>query len=460
MVLLVGRLFGVPAPRFDPTPPPVTAPAEGAVAGTPGTIGDDGGEGQGETGRSGRAGAPGRPGPAVTEPGAGAAGELQGIQAWLAARQPDWLRTLEELVRLESPSDDPEAVARCADRAATAFVELAGLTDAPGPGVTAPARRLRAGSGDRGVLLLCHVDTVWDRGSFAPMLGRDGDRLLGPGVFDMKGGVVVACAALAALRARSGADGPATVLLTGDEEVGSQGSRDLIEAAARDHDAVLVLEPPVGRAVKVGRKAVGEFRLTVSGRAAHAGIEPERGVNAVVELAAQVPRVAALADPGAGTTVTVGVVRGGTRSNVVPALATAEIDVRVRTAGEGERVSSALRGLRPLHPEARLEVTGGINRPPLERTATAHLFARAAQVAAALGWPPLEGAEVGGGSDGNLTGALGVPTLDGLGIVGGNAHAQGEWILPAELPARAALVAGLILDCWRNPPARPGTSGG
>ena len=453
MVLLIGRIFGTPPPHLDPVPPAVTAPA----AAVPGTIAVDGGGGSVQAGRRVGLDADRPPARPVTAAGAVPPAELLALQRWLEERQATWLATLEELVRLESPSDDPEAVAGCADRAAAAFADHAGLADRPDDTVAAPSRRLGTGAGPGGVLLLCHLDTVWDRGSFLPVFARAGDRILGPGVFDMKGGVVVA---VAALRAAGGLEGAVSVLLTGDEEVGSHGSRAAIEAAALAHDAVLVLEPPLGGAVKVARKGVGQYQLTVVGRAAHAGIEPERGVNAILELADQLPRVAALADPAAGTTVTIGVVRGGTRSNVVPAQATAEIDIRVRTAAEADRVAGGLRGLRPGLPGARLEVTGALNRPPLERSATAALFGRAGRVAEALGWPALAGAEVGGGSDGNFTAALGVPTLDGLGIVGGNAHAAGEWIVPAELPGRAALLAGLLLSCWREPGATaPGADG-
>jgi len=451
-VLLVGQIFGVPVPRYDPTPPAVTAPAAGTgPPGPPGTIPPDGGGAPTATGTVGADALVGWTVRPVTASRGATRDELQAIEAWVTERQAQWLMLLEELVRLESPSDDPQAVGRCADRAAVAFYDWAGCADRPGPDLTPPCRRLQSGRAG-GVLLLGHLDTVWDRGSFSPLFERAGDRIVGPGVFDMKGGVVVACAALAALRALGCAEGGATVLLTGDEEVGSHRSRDLIEAAARAHQAVLVLEPPVGQAVKTARKAVGQFSVTVTGRAAHAGIEPERGVNAIVELAAQIPQIASLGDPDVGTTVTVGVVRGGTRANVVPARASADVDMRVRTVREAERVEAGLRALRPVHPEARLEVSGELNRPPLPPRATADLFSRAREVAASLGWTSLEGAEVGGGSDGNFTAALGVPTLDGLGLVGGNAHAAGEWVVPSELPRRAALLAGVVLGCWRVAP--------
>jgi glutamate carboxypeptidase len=260
----------------------------------------------------------------------------------------------------------------------------------------------------------------------------------------MKGGVVIAVAALAAMRELGLGSLPVTLLCTGDEEVGSRASRQLIEEEARRSEAVLVLEPPAAGAVKVARKGVGDYCLRVKGRAAHAGLEPERGINSVVELAALVGRVAAAARPELGTTVTPTVFHGGLRTNVVPAEAELRIDVRFSTSLEAQRVDAELRTLTPSHPEARLELLGGANRPPLEAEASVELFKLARTVAAGLGWPELRGATVGGGSDGNFTAAIGIPTLDGMGIVGGNAHAAGEWADPASIPARAALLAGCI----------------
>jgi glutamate carboxypeptidase len=260
----------------------------------------------------------------------------------------------------------------------------------------------------------------------------------------MKGGVLIAVAALAAMRELGLGSLPVTLLCTGDEEVGSRASRQLIEAEARRSEAVLVLEPPVAGAVKVARKGVGEYHLRMKGRAAHAGLEPELGVNSVVELAALVGRVAAAARPELGTTVTPTVFNGGLRTNVVPAAAELRVDVRFSTSLEAQRVDAELRALVPSHPEAVLELLGGANRPPLESEASASLFKLAQTVAEGLGWAELRGATVGGGSDGNFTAALGIPTLDGMGIVGGNAHAAGEWAEPASIPARAALLAGCI----------------
>ncbi len=410
MVLLLGRLFGTPPPPAEPVPPPVVTPDV----------------------RPGRG--PGPVGAAVSGPDPGT-----GAERWLAA--------LERLVREESPSDDPQAVARCCGLVAELLAAEVpgGVTEIlPGAAGRGPHLRWRRGSGGPAVLLLGHLDTVWGHGAFQPLFERREGRVSGPGVFDMKGGVVIALGALAARHAAGWPSGRVTLLLTSDEEVGSETSRALIEAEARAHQAVLVLEPALGSSVKVGRKGVGEFRLTVTGRAAHAGLEPERGVNAVEEVAAQIPRISALADPASGTTVTPAVLQAGTRTNVVPAQATLDIDVRVRTTAEAERVTAGLAALAPVNARAGLTVTGGLNRPPMEAEQAAPLFAVAAAVAAGLGGPPLTGVEVGGGSDGNFTAALGIPTLDGLGAVGGNAHADGEWLDATRLPERIALLGGCL----------------
>jgi glutamate carboxypeptidase len=296
------------------------------------------------------------------------------------------------------------------------------------------------------VLVLGHVDTVHPVGTLAerPFRVADG-RAWGPGTFDMKAGVAVVLEALAALRA----DGrrprrPVELLLTCDEEVGSGTSRALIEERARGAAAVLVPEPPLaGGAAKTARKGVATYQLRITGRAAHAGLEPERGISAITELAHLVLALQALADAGAGTTVAVTVVEGGTRSNVVAAEAVAAVDVRFERLAEFRRVDAAIHGLRPVT-AAAVEVMRGDERPPLERTAgVAELYARARAVAAELGWELGEGA-AGGGSDGNFTGALGVPTLDGLGVQGDGAHAVHEHVLVADLPRRVAFLRRLL----------------
>jgi len=239
-----------------------------------------------------------------------------------------------------------------------------------------------------------------------------------------------------------------SLLLTGDEEVGSAASKNLIESEARKCSAVLVLEPPVLGALKIARKGVAGYRLTVRGRAAHAGLDPEQGVNSVVGIAPLVAQVAALARPEVGTTVSPTRLRGGNRVNVIPAEATLEIDIRYATSAEAARVDLALRQLQTDLAGATLEVSGGTNRPPFEASSSARLFEIARGVASQLEWAELAGTSVGGGSDGNFTAALGVPTLDGLGIVGGNAHAAGEWAELETLPDRAALLAGCVARIW------------
>ena len=297
------------------------------------------------------------------------------------------------------------------------------------------------GPGEPRVLLVGHHDTVHPIGSLAarPFRVADG-RVTGPGVFDMKGGIVLGVHAVAALADPSGVE----LLFTADEEVGSGASRALIEERAAACGAVLVLEPAADGAIKIGRKGTGGFEVVVHGRAAHAGLEPEKGVNALVEAAHQVLAIAALARPELGTTVTPTVASAGTTDNVVPAEARVRVDVRVTELAEAKRLEAAMAALRPVDPDARLEVHGGLNRPPLQESATAELFALARQVAADLGLDEPVGVSVGGGSDGNFTGALGIPTLDGLGVTGGGAHADHEWADTTTMIDRTRLLAGLI----------------
>ena len=378
--------------------------------------------------------------------------DLPSLRTDLKQRQDGWLEPLEELVRCESPSGDPDRLLACAQISERWFRSEAGISETELTSeATVPALTMRArGSGGPSVLLLGHLDTVWDIGSFQPLFSISEGRVEGPGVFDMKGGVVVALAALAALHQSDQKVGDLTILLTGDEEVGSSASLDLIRDEARQHSAVLVLEPPQGRSVKIARKGIGGYRVTVHGRAAHAGLDPERGVNSLVAMAPLVAEVAALARPEVGTTVAPTVLRAGTRTNVVPAQAVLDVDVRFATAAEAERVDQGMRQLSVGVPGARLDVEGGANRPPFEPSSSSRLFALAQAVAAELGWQGLEGASVGGGSDGNFTAALGVPTLDGMGIVGGNAHAQGEWAQIDSIPDRAALLAGCLAAVWEG----------
>lgn len=361
---------------------------------------------------------------------------------------------IEALVRCESPSEDLAAVARSADAVAAVGTRL--LDAAPERIVFDGWTHLRwrfgsAAAGDPAprVLLLGHHDTVWPVGSLVthPFGVHDGV-LRGPGCFDMKAGVVMAFHAVAALPADERAG--ITILVTGDEEIGSPSSRALIENEARGCVAALVLEAAgPGGALKTERKGVSRYDVLVTGRAAHAGLEPERGVNATIEVAHQVHAVAALADPARGTTVTPTRLDAGTTINTVPAAAGFGVDVRVRDEAEQDRVHAALQELRPVLPGADVEVVGGPNRPPLTSTATRALFDRAAAIAAGLGLDPLTALAVGGASDGNYTAGVGTPTLDGLGAVGGGAHADDEHVVVAELGRRTALLTALLTDLLR-----------
>jgi len=351
---------------------------------------------------------------------------------------------LAALVGCESGSTDLAALETCA-----------GLVDDVGAGwVGRSAERhmvegrthLRWRFGATRVLLLGHYDTVWPTGTLAGWpFAVDGDRATGPGIFDMKAGIIQL---FAALGDRDDLDG-VSVLLTADEELGSPSSRSLIEDTARDAEAALVLEPSAGGALKLARKGVSLYTVRTLGRAAHAGLEPERGVNAGLELAHQLIAIAGLGRAEVGTTVTPTVLAGGTTSNTVPAAATVAVDVRATSEGEQQRVDSALRALAPVLTGAGVEVSGGPNRPPLEANASSALFALAGEVAHALGMGPLEGVAVGGGSDGNFTAGLGVPTLDGLGAVGDHAHAEGEWVSVDAMVARSALVGELVARLLR-----------
>ncbi len=353
------------------------------------------------------------------------------------------LEALERLVSAESPSLDKPLCDRCADQVAQLFVER------PGGRVIRHRREqagdhleIRRGDGADPILLLLHYDTVWPQGTLARLAFRvDGDRVSGPGTYDMKAGIVEAAFALERARPRR----PVVVLATSDEEIGSQSSRELIEGLGRQAASVLVLEPAsTGGAIKTARKGVADFTLRVDGRAAHAGVEPEKGVNAIEELARQVLRVRSLADPARGTTVNVGVISGGTRPNVVAAHALAQIDVRIASAPEGERIVGAIRGLQPELAGARLHIEGGMDRPPMERTeGVARLAATAKSLARELGFD-LPESSTGGASDGNFTAALGIPTLDGLGPDGGGAHADSEHLLIGSWLQRTALLTRLL----------------
>ncbi len=359
--------------------------------------------------------------------------------------QAEMLAALRTLVEIESPSSDPAALAACAAEVAALGERLLGAAPEWVEAGGHPHLRWKWGAASQGrVLLLCHLDTVWPLGTLEgwPFTVSDGVAS-GPGAFDMKAGLVQGLFALAGLGA-DGRDG-VTLLVTSDEEIGSATSRALIEAEAAEAAAVLVLEPSAGAggALKTVRKGVATYQVDVQGRAAHAGLEPERGVNAMVELAHQALAVSGIGDPAQGTTVTPTVASAGTTDNTVPAAALLRVDTRAATPEEQARVDRELRALAPVVAGATVVVRRETMRPPLPASASTELFALAQRLAGQLGLGPLEQAMVGGGSDGNLTAGIGVPTLDGLGAVGGGAHALGEHVVVAAMPQRAALVAAL-----------------
>jgi glutamate carboxypeptidase len=366
-------------------------------------------------------------------------------------REHDWLiEFIRRLVAHESPSTDRPALDRCASYLAARLTEAGASVERLAGGTTADHVVAEwAGAGPR-VLLIGHYDTVWPVGQAARMPVREeGGKLFGPGVLDMKAGVAIGvlAARVVAGAASAGAARPhVRMIVTSDEEVGSTTSRQAIERLARDSQAVLVLEPALpGGAVKTARKGVGEFEITAHGVSSHAGANPGAGASAVHELARVIGAVEALNDPERGLSLNVGVVEGGTRSNVVAEHARAVVDVRVANMADATAVVAALEALRPRDSRVTLHVRGAVNRPPMERTAgVARLYELAREVARGMGRELGEGA-TGGASDGNFTAALGVPTLDGLGAVGDGPHALHEHVVVKELAPRAALVAGLLM---------------
>ena len=375
----------------------------------------------------------------------------EALLAHCQAHADEMLSEIGDLVQHESPSGDKSALDALARRLADRFSAIGGeVTVLPQDTAGDHVRVVFPGEGDpdaRPTLVLCHFDTVWPVGTLAGMPFRVEDgRAYGPGIFDMKSSIVIVEHAIRAARAAGLAlPRPLTLLLTSDEEVGSRTSRASIEAEAQTSAHVLVLEAPLpGGNLKTARKGVGRYTIAVEGRAAHAGVEPDKGVSAVRELAHQILAAHDLARPDLGTTINVGVIHGGTAANVVPAQAVAAVDVRVSRMDEAARVDESFQSLRPVLPGARVTVTGGLNRPPMERTAAvADLYERTRVIGQGLGLDLGEGS-TGGGSDGNFTAALGVPTLDGLGTLGGGAHADNEHILVAALPTRTALLAALL----------------
>jgi len=362
---------------------------------------------------------------------------------------PEARSLLKQLVTLESPSTDKSAVDRCSAFVETAFRDLGLDTrrvpiEFAGDHLIADWHSRGAGTGQ--ILVLMHLDTVWPLGTLERMpIRKDEGRLYGPGTYDMKASVAIAWLAIRALLDLDRTPFRSIHLLfTSDEETGSESSVDLIQTEAKQSDLVLVMEPalPNGE-LKTARKGVGAFNLTAHGRSSHAGGNHEKGVNAIEELAHHVLALQKLTDYARGTTVNVGVISGGTRSNVVPDRAEMQVDFRVETMGEAERIAQTFQSLQPVLPQARLEVSGGLNRPPMERDATMiATFEQAQRIAAGMGMELKEGS-TGGGSDGNFTAALGIPTLDGLGPLGDGAHALHEHIVIESVAQRAALLAAL-----------------
>jgi glutamate carboxypeptidase len=378
---------------------------------------------------------------------------LTDVYEFLKSRRDAMLGTLRTLVEHETPTDDKHAIDGLQDYLAAEFAALGArieLVPQSQSGNHLRAEFAPAGALEPQLTLLTHVDTVYSAGTLASMPFRAEGRLAyGPGAFDMKGGIVIALYALKTLQALGLSPRRKVVcLVTSDEEIGSPTSRALIEAEALRSDTVLVLEPGVGPhgSLKTWRKGVGRFILTVTGRASHAGADPDRGRSAIVELSHQVLRLHALNDAALGTTVNVGIINGGTRANVVAAEARAEIDVRVMTLAEARRIEQVMHMLEPVMPDVSLQVSGGLNRPPMERTSQIMArFELARKLGAKLGYE-LSETGTGGGSDGNFTAALGIPTLDGLGAVGNGAHSPHEFVVVDALPKRAAVLAGLLLE--------------
>ncbi len=380
----------------------------------------------------------------------------RGLTRAVSRHRPQMLENIAELAGIESPTDSPAAVNRGVHLLQTWIQAIGGRSQRKKQkqvgdhliGRFGPAR-----SKSKPVMLLGHLDTVWPLGTLRTMpYHLRAGRAWGPGVLDMKAGIVMAMHALQVLVEAERLDRPVILLLNSDEETGSEHSRALTESLAAQCSAVFVLEPAQGipGAYKTARKGVANYRLQVEGVAAHSGVDFKSGHSAVLELGRQIERASAFTDPARGITVNAGVIGGGTRSNVVPATAWAEFDVRIARSADAQRIDRRFRRLRPVDRHCTLEVTGGLNRPPMERMpGTVTLFRNAATIARGLGFE-LQEAATGGGSDGNFTSALGVPTLDGMGAVGEGAHADHESILLDALVPRTALLAamigGLILD--------------
>lgn len=374
-------------------------------------------------------------------------------------RVEEFLTQFRTLVECESPSNDPRSLAASARLIAEIGEQITGVRPSVRSVEGFPHVLFHIGTGPRRVLLLGHHDTVWPRGTLATMpWSVSGDIVSGPGTDDMKGGILIAFHAVGELLRRSGEEAldGVSILITADEELGSPTSQALIEQLAQEAEAVLVFESGGENGeVKVARKGVAIYQLEVIGRAAHAGVEPERGVNATVEVAQQVLRIEQIGSPDGSTTVVPAVMQSGTTTNTVPARATVGVDSRALTVDEQQRVDSQMRALEAQTPGARIVLHGGINRPPLEERFAEDLLVRAQEAADALGHPPLDAMRVGGGSDANFAAGMGTPTLDGLGTVGGGSHADDEHALLSWIPRRVELTATLVASLLQNPVPRP-----
>ena len=380
---------------------------------------------------------------AISDPLTSAVPTHAQLRASLDARTPEMLAHIQQFVDLESPSAEVDLLQCSAEFLAAVMTDVLGTPPEIIPGEKGPHVHWK-GSDDTKVLFVGHHDTVFPKGTVARRgFSVDGDIARGPGIFDMKAGIIQAIYGLSEIRERAHVE----MLISSDEEIGSYTSRALIEARAVATGNVLVLEPSGNDdALKIARKGVGTFTVDIVGRASHAGLEPEKGINALMELAAQVQAIAAIAKPEVGTTVTPTVATAGTTENVVPAAAQIIVDTRINLPEEKQRVESAFAALTPTVDGAALTVRGSINRPPMHESAATALYAVAQRVAPEVGITDLRGIAVGGGSDGNFTAAIGVPTLDGLGACGGGAHADTEYIKVSKLGERAALNAAIARE--------------
>lgn len=366
---------------------------------------------------------------------------------YMEENKQDIIKDIRYLVERDSPSNDVDLVDLCADRIQKLFVRYFGYSaDVIKNSDYGDHLRFEYGEGEGTILILSHFDTVWDEGDLK--LKIDGDKLYGPGILDMKGGLVQAIWSIKAIKDLSLEMHKKIVFLcTSDEEIGSPSSKSLIESEANNSDYVLVTEPPVAEtgALKTGRKGSSRYFVEVKGKKAHSGNNHEDGINAIKEAARQIVYLESLTDYKIGTTINVGSIKGGGKLNVVPDFAKFGVNVRVSTKKEQKRIDQLIKNLSPYENGIKLKVSGGINRPPMNKSeATEELFEIAQDVAADLDLGELEQAYVGGGSDGNFTASLGIPTLDGLGAVGEGIHAKNEHILASEIPNRSALLCRLL----------------